>query len=171
MSFAARVTDMHTCPIPATPVTPPHIGGPIVQPGAFNVLIGGLPPAVAGGMCTCVGPPDYISPATTGARVRVLVGGMPIAAMGDMTVHGGSIVSGCPTVLIGTGGMSMPEIPDMSVMSDLASDIADTTQKLFDEQADLQEKIDKGRGDIFDQLRLKQLNDLIGDMDTPDFDY
>jgi len=177
MSLAARVTDMHTCPIPATVVLPPHIGGPIVQPVTSNVLIGGLPPAGAGGMCTCVGPPDTILPSTTGFRARVFVRGVAIAAMGDMTAHGGTIVSGCPTVFIGTGGMSMPEMPDMSKISDLTSDIADTTQKVFDDRAALQEKIDeldKGFGDemlrVVYENDLKELDELIEDMDTPDLD-
>jgi uncharacterized Zn-binding protein involved in type VI secretion len=32
---------------------------------------------------------------------KVLIGGLPAARMGDPTVHGGVIVMGCPTVLIG----------------------------------------------------------------------
>ena len=54
---AARVTDMHACPIPL-PV--PHVGGPILPPGGITVLIGGLPAARMGDMATCVGPPDVI---------------------------------------------------------------------------------------------------------------
>ena len=61
---AARVTDMHTCPMATGPV--PHVGGPIL-PGQAQVLIGKL----------------------------------PAARMGDLTAHGGSIVLGWPTVLIG----------------------------------------------------------------------
>lgn len=174
MAFAARVTDMHVCPMQTPAVVPiPHVGGPIIQPGAVNVLIGGLPPAVAGGMCTCVGPPDTILPATTGARARVMVGGMPIAAMGDMTAHGGTIVIGCPTVLIGTGGMSMPEMPDMSAISDLTNEIASTTQGLLDEQAELEALLENdpyGPQALAAQARLDELNDTLGDMDaTPEF--
>lgn len=68
---AARVGDMHTCPM-ATPGTPPvpHVGGPILPPGMPTVLIGNMPAARMGDMATCVGPPD-------------------------------SIAMGCPTVIIG----------------------------------------------------------------------
>jgi uncharacterized Zn-binding protein involved in type VI secretion len=95
---AARVTDMHVCPM-VTPAVPPvpHVGGPILPPGAVTVLIGGLPAARVGDMAVCVGPPDVIA---MGA-FTVLIGGMPAARMGDMTAHGGTIVLGCPTVLIG----------------------------------------------------------------------
>jgi len=95
---AARVGDMHTCPM-VTPGTPPvpHVGGPIMPPGVPTVLIGGMPAATLGNMCTCVGPPDSIILGSTG----VLIGGKPAARMGDSTAHGGVIVAGCPTVLIG----------------------------------------------------------------------
>ena len=58
MPPAARITDMHTCPMFDGPK--PHVGGPILPPGAPMVLIGGLPAARMGDMCTCVGPPDTI---------------------------------------------------------------------------------------------------------------
>ena len=94
---AARLTDMHVCPMFTGPV--PHVGGPIVSMGAPTVLIGNLPAARVGDMATCVGPPDFIAP--PGAPT-VLIGGSPAARMGDMTVHGGRVVLGCLTVLIGT---------------------------------------------------------------------
>jgi len=95
---AARVGDMHTCPM-QTPGTPPipHVGGPVMPPGMPTVLIGGLPAATLGNMCTCVGPPDTIAKGSA----TVLIGGKPAARLGDTTAHGGSIVAGCPTVLIG----------------------------------------------------------------------
>ena len=98
MPPAARITDMHVCPM-VTPGLPPipHVGGPIVGPGAPNVLIGGLPAAKVGDMCTCVGPPDTI----VKGSVTVLIGGVPAARMGDTTAHGGTIVLGFPTVMIG----------------------------------------------------------------------
>jgi len=98
MKPAARVSDMHVCPM-VTPALPPvpHVGGPILPPGAPTVLIGGLPAAVMGGMCTCVGPPDSIILGS----LTVLISGQPAARLGDPTAHGGSIVAGCPTVLIG----------------------------------------------------------------------
>jgi uncharacterized Zn-binding protein involved in type VI secretion len=79
----------------------PHVGGPITAPGVPNVLIGGMPAATMGDMCVCVGPPDVIILGSSG----VMIGGRPAARMGDMTAHGGNIVLGCFTVLIGeTGG-------------------------------------------------------------------
>ena len=93
---AARITDMHVCPMVTGVV--PHVGGPILPPGCPTVLIGGMPAARVGDMATCVGPPDSIIPP---GSPTVLIGGMPAARMGDMTAHGGSIVLGCPTVLIG----------------------------------------------------------------------
>jgi uncharacterized Zn-binding protein involved in type VI secretion len=92
---AARVADMHTCPMVTGLV--PHVGGPILPPGAPQVLIGFMPAARVGDMCTCVGPPDVIAMGSP----TVLIGGMMAARMGDNTVHGGIIVMGCPTVLIG----------------------------------------------------------------------
>jgi len=99
---AARIGDMHVCPM-ATPGTPPipHVGGPVTGPGCPTVLIGGMPAAVMGDMCVCTGPPDTIILGSTG----VFIGGKPAARMGDQCAHGGTIAVGCPTVLIGeTGG-------------------------------------------------------------------
>ncbi len=95
MSLAARITDMHVCPMSTGPV--PHVGGPILPPGAPTVLIGGLPAAKVGDMCVCTGPPDSI----VAGSGTVLIEGMPAARMGDSTAHGGSIVLGCATVMIG----------------------------------------------------------------------
>jgi len=98
MPPAARLTDMHMCPMVTPGVPPiPHVGGPITGPGQPNVLIGGLPAARIGDMAVCVGPPATI---VTGA-FTVLIGNKPAARMGDMTAHGGSITIGLPTVLIG----------------------------------------------------------------------
>jgi uncharacterized Zn-binding protein involved in type VI secretion len=92
---AARVGDMHVCPMVTGVV--PHVGGPILPPAAANVLTSGMPQARVGDMLTCVGPPDVIALGS----FTVLVGGMPAARMGDITAHGGAIVLGAPTVLIG----------------------------------------------------------------------
>ncbi len=92
---AARVSDMHVCPMVTGIV--PHVGGPILPPGGIPVLIGGLPAARVSDMCVCVGPPDVIALGS----FTVLIGGLPAARMGDLTAHGGTIVLGCPTVLIG----------------------------------------------------------------------
>ena len=94
MPPAARVGDMHTCPLSDGPK--PHVGGPILPPGAPTVLIAGMPAARVGDMCTCVGPPDTIAMGST----KVMIGGMPAARMGDQTAHGGVIVLGAPTVMI-----------------------------------------------------------------------
>jgi uncharacterized Zn-binding protein involved in type VI secretion len=98
MPPAARLTDMHVCPL-VTPVLPPipHVGGPIAGPGVPNVLIGGMPAAVVGDMAICVGPPDVI----VKGSATVLISGRPAARMGDTTAHGGTIVVGFPTVMIG----------------------------------------------------------------------
>lgn len=99
MPPAARITDLHACSMatPAFPVPIPHGGGPIVGPGVPNVLIGKLPAAVIGDNCICVGPPAAI----VKASATVMIGGRPAARIGDATAHGGSIASGCPTVIIG----------------------------------------------------------------------
>lgn len=102
---AARLTDMHTCPMWTGPV--PHIGGPIVSPGAPTVLIGNMPAARIGDMVTCTGPPDTIASGSP----TVLIGGMPAARMTDLTAHGGVIVAGCPTVLIGGAAPPSPPPP------------------------------------------------------------
>lgn len=96
MPAAARLTDLHACPM-TTPGGPPHAGGPIIGPGVPTVLIGGLPAAVVGDQAVCVGPPD----AVVRGSATVMIGGRPAARLGDGTAHGGSITAGCPTVLIG----------------------------------------------------------------------
>lgn len=95
MPFAARITDMHTCPMVTGLV--PHIGGPILPPGCPTVLIGGLPAATLGDMLVCAGGPDTIIKGSA----TVLIGGKPAARMGDTTAHGGVIILGCLTVNIG----------------------------------------------------------------------
>lgn len=95
MSLAARINDMHVCPMMTGNV--PHVGGPILPPGASTVLIGGLPAAKVGDMAVCSGPPDSI----VQGSATVFIEGAPAARMGDSTAHGGSIIAGEPTVLIG----------------------------------------------------------------------
>jgi uncharacterized Zn-binding protein involved in type VI secretion len=95
MPPAARLADMHTCPMVTGVV--PHVGGPIAGPGAPTVLIGSMPAAKVGDMLICVGPPDTI----VKGSATVLIAGMPAARMGDLTAHGGVIVQGFPTVMIG----------------------------------------------------------------------
>ena len=92
---AARITDMHVCPM--LTVLVPHVGGPILPPGGVTVLIGGLPAACMGDMLVCVGPPDTI----VKGSATVLIANKPAARMLDNCAHGGMIVGGFPTVLIG----------------------------------------------------------------------
>jgi uncharacterized Zn-binding protein involved in type VI secretion len=96
MPPAARVTDMHVCP-KVEPGPVPHVGGPILPAGEPTVIIGFMPAARKGDMAVCVGPPDTIA-AGSGT---VMIGNMAAARLGDSMQHGGTIVLGCPTVLIG----------------------------------------------------------------------
>ncbi len=93
--FAARITDPHICPMVTGIV--PHVGGPILPPGVPTVLIANLPAATVGNPCTCTGPPDTIAMGSA----TVLIGGRPAARILDSTVHGGVIMMGAPTVMIG----------------------------------------------------------------------
>lgn len=95
MPPAARINDMHVCPLSDGPK--PHVGGPVSGPGCSTVLIGGMPAARVGDMAVCVGPPDTI----LAGSGTVMIGGMPAARVGDSTAHGGAIVVGCFTVMIG----------------------------------------------------------------------
>ena len=100
MPGAARISDFHACPavIPGTPPIP-HVGGPIAA-GEPTVLIGYMPAARLGDTAVCSGPPDTIA----AGEATVLIGHKPAARMGDSTAHGGVIVAGCPTVMIGSSG-------------------------------------------------------------------
>ena len=98
MKPAARITDMHTCPL-VNPGPVPHVGGPI-SVGSPNVLTCFLPQARVSDMAVCVGPPDMIAMGSP----TVLVNFLPAARLGDSTAHGGVIVAGCPRVLIGDSG-------------------------------------------------------------------
>lgn len=94
MPPAARITDMHVCPMVTGLI--PHVGGPIIL-GEPTVLIGGMPAARVGDMLTCIGPPDTIALGSS----SVFIGGKPAARLGDLTAHGGTIIVGHPTVIIG----------------------------------------------------------------------
>jgi uncharacterized Zn-binding protein involved in type VI secretion len=96
--LAARLGDLHTCPM-VTPGTPPipHVGGPILPPCCPTVIIEGMPAARVGDMALCVGPPDTIAKGST----SVVIGGQPAARLMDQTVHGGVIVKSALTVMIG----------------------------------------------------------------------
>lgn len=95
MPPAARITDMHTCPMVTGVV--PHVGGPILPPGVPQVLIGSLPAATVSQQAVCVGPPDIIVKGSS----SVMINNLPAARIGDSTAHGGVIIMGLPTVMIG----------------------------------------------------------------------
>jgi len=98
MPPAARISDMHTCPMVTGVV--PHVGGPVSM-GFPTVMIGFMPAARVGDMAICVGPPDAIALGS----LTVYIGNMQAARLGDLTTHGGTIAMGCPTVIIGDVGM------------------------------------------------------------------
>lgn len=98
MPPASRITDMHLCPLmtPA-PVPIPHVGGPVIT-GLPTVLTGMLPQARVTDQCVCAAPiPDLI----VKGSLTVLVGMLPAARIGDNCAHGGALVMGFPTVIIG----------------------------------------------------------------------
>jgi uncharacterized Zn-binding protein involved in type VI secretion len=74
----------------------PHVGGPVLPPGAVTTLIGGQPAARVGDIVTCVGPPDVI----VLGSFTVMFQGQPAAYMGSLTAHGGAVVMGFPMVMI-----------------------------------------------------------------------
>lgn len=95
MGAAARVGDLHTCPLSEGTIA--HEGGPILQGTNYSVLIGGLPAAVVGDTCSCNGPPDIL----LRGSASVFIAGKPACRIGDRTAHGGEITEGCGSVLIG----------------------------------------------------------------------
>jgi uncharacterized Zn-binding protein involved in type VI secretion len=91
---------MHVCPmVTPGPVPVPHVGGPIAGPGCPTVLIGGLPAAVVGDMAMCSG--AGVMDTIVKSSASVMIGGRAAVRMGDASAHGGSVVAGCPTVIIG----------------------------------------------------------------------
>ncbi len=98
MPPAATLLSMHECPMQTPAIPPiPHVGGPVLGPGATTVLIAGLPAARVGDMLLCIGPPDSI----TSGSSTVMIEGEPAAYLGSATEHGGTIVMGVPNVMIG----------------------------------------------------------------------
>lgn len=98
MPAAARITDLHECPIIEPGYIPsPHVGGPIAGPGAPTVLIGGKAAAVVGSIAACIGPLDSL---VVGSG-SVLIEGKPAVRVGDLTAHGGEVIEGYSSVLIG----------------------------------------------------------------------
>ena len=127
---AARLTDMHVCPMFTGPV--PHVGGPIAAPGCPTVLIGKLPAARVSDMAVCAGPPDII---VMGA-FTTLIGKLPAARIGDLTAHGGAIVSGWPTVLIGDAAADSP-----AAQAGKASAAASSKALVDQQNADYEKKL------------------------------
>jgi uncharacterized Zn-binding protein involved in type VI secretion len=102
---AARLTDMHVCPMVTPGVPPiPHVGGPITGPGAPTILIDFMPAANVTSMAVCVGPPDIVAMGSAGVFLNFL----PAARLGDQCAHGGAIVMGSPTCEIGEVGAPSP---------------------------------------------------------------
>lgn len=99
---AARVGDAHTCPM-VDPGPMPHLGGPVLPPGAPTVLIGGKPAARMGDTVACAG---LATDSIQGGAFPVSIERNPAARMSDKTAHGGVIVTGEPTVLIGLAGVA-----------------------------------------------------------------
>lgn len=95
MAAAARLNDMHVCPM--FDGSKPHVGGPVLPGVNTTVIIGGQLAACQGDSCTCAGPPDTIAMGST----TVMISNKPAARMGDSTMHGGKIVIGHPSVIIG----------------------------------------------------------------------
>lgn len=136
---AARVGDMHVCPMQTPAVVPiPHVGGPILPPCAITVLVGGMPQARVSDLCVCVGPPDVIVKASLG----VYVCGLPAARIGDLTAHGGTIVAGMPTVLIGDIAVVTPNAPtvliSVPVTPIVPTDLTQTPASIADAPAEVQ---------------------------------
>ena len=180
--FAARVGDMHVCPL-VTPGLPPipHVGGPITGPGIPNVLIQGQPVSVQGDVCVCVGPPD----AVLKGSLNVMVSGRFMSIVTGTTSHGGTIVMGCFTVMVNNpaGNAASAAAAAASGAAAAAGAIADAADAMdqvseaFDEITDLEAILEDG-GDLTD-AQQEQLDDLrenyddtIDDMgmDEPDFD-
>ena len=103
------------------------VGGPVVGPGCPTVLIGGMPAAVMGDMCICVGPPDSIILGSTG----VMIGGKPAARMGDSCAHGGAIILGCPTVLIGEVSPGSPSPLTMGALAGAAAELKKSVAQIM----------------------------------------
>ncbi len=123
---AARLTDMHICPLTA------GVPMPIIPPTSINVLIGFLPAARMLDRCVCVGPPPAAVDAILFGSPTVLINGQPAARMGDPTVKGGAITTGLPTVLIGVMGMAVPPSTDMAVLSPICLSLQGDLAEVLD---------------------------------------
>jgi len=102
MPPAARITDMHVCP-KVNPGPVPHIGGPTTS-GEATVIVGFQKAARVGDSLLCVGP--GASDSISRGEPTVIIGNKHAARLGDPTSHGGVLVAGCPTVIIGSSTQS-----------------------------------------------------------------
>lgn len=139
-SPAARLGDMHVCPdvVKSTPPVP-HVGGPIIV-GCTSVFIGGMPAAVKGNKCVCVGPPSSINEGSSGVKIE----GKPAARLGDGCTHGGKIVAGCVTVLIGDKKSSSVSQAKSSSGSSQGKDSQNSKASTNAQESALREGAEKG---------------------------
>lgn len=94
MMPAARITDNHVCPMVTGIV--PHVGGPQVL-GSPTVMIVSMPTGSITSQEVCVGPPDV----DLLCSATVMINNKPADRLGDSSAHGGALVMGAPTVMIG----------------------------------------------------------------------
>lgn len=111
-SPVGRVQDMHICPMQTPAVVPiPHVGGPVAGPGALSVMAGGVPVSVMGDFAVCAGPPDTMP----SGSATVFAEGRSVVRITDMSAHGGVILVGLPTVMVGdSGGAGSSQAATMS---------------------------------------------------------
>lgn len=170
--FAARLFDMHVCPMQTPAIVPiPHVGGPITGPGVPNVLVGGMPVSVMGDMCVCVGPPDAI---VTGAN-NVLVSKRPMSlVITSATAHGGKIVVGCFTVMVnnpaagaanaaaaGAAAAAQGAAAAAGAAAEAAA-VMDEISSANDQLAELQELAESGNLTEAQQTQMDELNEQYG---------
>jgi uncharacterized Zn-binding protein involved in type VI secretion len=118
---AARMGDMHACPM----APPPHVGGPVMVPCSPDVFTGGMPQARVTDLCICTGVGGPVDMIIMGSPC-VYVNGLPAARVTDPTAHGGVIVMGCPNVFIGACGGGSPEQPASAMPGNCMADAADS---------------------------------------------
>jgi uncharacterized Zn-binding protein involved in type VI secretion len=157
----ATVGSMHVCPMVTGLV--PHVGGPIVGPGAPNVLINGKPAALMGDMCVCVGPPDVVAQ----GNPSILINGVPVVCQGDLTAHGGVVMSGEANILISTSAPSpvatMPlsqiPFPEVRLVDKLGAAITGNSANLAEAQGNI-EAIQRGDAEVEPKIfNLKWVKD------------
>jgi len=125
---AARIGDMHTCPM--VTVLVPHVGGPLVL-GSLNVLVGGVPQSRQTDFLICVGPPDSVMM----GEPTVLVG-MQGAAGGLGAILGAALaglanfLGGFPKAVLQPDGSIATQYNPNILLTGPAADRARLTQLL-----------------------------------------